>query len=186
MIISNELISSIKQNDRAAQKQLYTILLPYLNTVCKRYLINSSDISDTLQETFIRIFSNINQYDSSRSQFKTWAVKITINCALKYNEKMYRLPTNELLPEQQMVTIDPSILKKLSDEDLMTFFKTMPKHYFEVFNMYVIDGFAHKEIGKILKIDESISRKRLSRARQWLQSKVDNQVLKNLGFRKLI
>ncbi len=186
MIISKELILKVKENDRVAQQQLYRILLPYLNTVCRRYLINPSDINDTLQETFIKIFSKLNQFDATRGQFKTWAVKIAVNCALKYNEKMYRLPVKELNDEIPIQIADSGVLKKLSDDDLLAFFKTMPQHYFEVFNLHVIDDFSHKEIGNILGIAESLSRKRLSRARHWLASKVDNTTLKNLGFRKLI
>jgi len=186
MNVSKELILKVKEKDRVAQQQLYRILLPYLNTICRRYLINPSDINDTLQETFIKIFSKLDQFDPSRGQFKTWVVKITVNSALKYNEKMYRLEVKELTDEYTLQITDPEVLKKLSDDDLLKFFKTMPKNYFEVFNLHVIDDFSHKEIGEILGIAESLSRKRLSRARHWLASKIDNTTLKNLGFRKLI
>jgi RNA polymerase sigma factor (sigma-70 family) len=186
MVITIKIINNCKQNDKVAQKQLYSILLPYLNPICKRYLNNSSDIKDTLQETFINIFSNINQYDPNRSQFKTWAVRIAINCALKYNKKMYQLPINEFIADQSTQTIEPEILSKLSDDDLLAFFKTMPKQYFEVFNLNVIDGFSHKEIGTILSIDESLSRKRLSRARTWLASKIGEKNIENFRLRKFI
>ena len=186
MVVDSELIKGCKQKDRVAQKQLYNLLLPYLNAICRRYLTNPSDLKDTLQETFIKVFSNINQYDPGRGQFKTWAVKIAINCTLKYNQKMRKLPTDELIADQHFQILNPEVLKKLSDEDLLTFFKTMPKSYYEVFNLHVIDGFSHKEIAMMLGIGEDLSRKRLSRARAWLASKAGSQNIENFGLRKLI
>ena len=65
MVVYSELIYGCKKNDRVAQKRLYDILLPYLNAVCRRYLSNPSDVKDTLQETFIKVFSNIHQYNAT-------------------------------------------------------------------------------------------------------------------------
>ncbi len=171
MIIPNALIEGCQKKDRSAQKRLYTLLLPYLNAVCGRYLNYTEERQDTLQEAFIKIFTNINQFDPSRSQFKTWAVKITINCCLKCNVKAAKNDTQEFLPEQNSQTVTPKVLEKLSDEDLQNFLKTMPQKYYEVFNLHIIDGFSHKEIAALLNIEEALSRKRLSRARAWLSSK---------------
>ena len=182
MLDTTELIRRCKRKDRLAQKQLYQSYLPYLNSVCRRYLINPSDINDVLQESFINIFRNIDKYDAKKALFKTWAVKISINCTLKFNEKMNKVPVIELVTEQHVQTIDPYVLSKLNDEDLLIFLKTMPQKYSEIFNLNVIDGFSHKEISKILDIEESLSRKRLSRARAWLSSKTSKQFLKKMGL----
>ena len=56
MVVYSELIYGCKKNDRVAQKRLYDILLPYLNAVCRRYLSNPSDVKDTLQKTFIKVY----------------------------------------------------------------------------------------------------------------------------------
>lgn len=182
---TDELIQACQLRERAAQKELYEILLPYLNVVCRRYLNNATDLQDVLQDTFIKIFSKIDQYDSERSQFKTWAVKIAINCCLKSNVKTAKLITTQFVAEQHGVLVRPEILSKLSDQDLLAFFKTMPPKYFVVFNLNVIDGFSHKEIAALIGIDESLSRKRLSRARAWLQSKKGEAIMRDLGLRKL-
>ena len=171
MLITNELIRKCKSKERVAQKQLYNLLLPYLNVVCRRYLNNSTEIKDTLQETFINIFTHIEKYDASRSQFKTWAVRICINCCLKCNQSMGKLIIGEFILEKHNQSISPEVLTKLSDEHLLRFLKTMPEKYFEVFNLHIIDGFSHKEIASLLTIGEGLSRKRLSRAREWLASK---------------
>ena len=181
-MITYELIQGCKTSNRAAQKQLYSLLLPYLNIVCKRYLNNNEERQDILQEAFINIFSNIDKYDSSRSQFKTWAVKIVINCCLKHNQKSAKIITKEFVIEKHTQAIDPEILAWFSDEDLLAFLKTMPQKYFEIFNLHIIDGFSHKEIGELLGIDDALSRKRLSRAREWLSASKQQTKLKALRF----
>ncbi len=185
MIISNALIERCQKKDRVAQKQLYVFLLPYLNAVCNRYLNYPEERQDTLQEVFIKIFSNIEKFDPSRSQFKTWAVKITINCCLKCNVKAARNNTQELLIEQNTQIITPDVLEQLSDEDLQAFLKTMPPKYYEVFNLHIIDGFSHKEIAELLGIEEALSRKRLSRARVWLSSRSRQVELMIFGVNEL-
>lgn len=183
-MITNELIRRCQQKERVAQKQLYSSLLPYLNVVCRRYLNDSSELQDTLQEVFIKIFTKIGQHDSQRSQFKTWAVKIAINTCLKNNGKSAKLITTAFVSEEHSLQESPAVFSKLLDEDLLAFFKTMPTKYFVVFNLHVIDGFSHKEIEELLGINEALSRKRLSRAREWLNTKKGNVVLKDLGSTK--
>lgn len=172
MEITIALIYRCTSNDRLAQKQLYATLLPYLNIICQRYLNNASDIRDVLQESFISIFKNIKQYDASKSGFKTWATRITINRCLKNNIRGKKSRTQELIIPLHEETTAPDILKKLSDEELLIWFKKMPEQYFQVFNLFVIDGFSHQEIAKILNIEEALSRKRLSRSRVWLKKRI--------------
>ncbi|MEM7104748.1 MAG: RNA polymerase sigma factor [Bacteroidota bacterium] len=173
MKIQIELIQRCIGNDREAQKDLYNLLLPYLAAVCKRYLINLSDINDVLQDTFIQIFKNIHSFDASKGNFKTWSTRIAINCSIKVNHKVKRVPITEFINDYHDKTIEPEILHDLSAEDILIFLKEMPIEYFEVFNLNLIDGFSHKEISLKLKISESLSRKRLSRARKWIAGNVD-------------
>ncbi|MCB0526059.1 MAG: sigma-70 region 4 domain-containing protein, partial [Saprospiraceae bacterium] len=60
---------------------------------------------------------------------------------------------------------------KLALEDLLRYLKKMPANYFEVFNLYVLDGYSHEEIAQMLDIEPALSRKRLSRARMWLNDR---------------
>ncbi len=173
MKIHHEIIDLCRAGDRAAQKQLYHELLPYLNAVCRRYTFDTSRVKDILQETFIRIFRNVHQFDASKGEFKSWAVKIAINCCLRQKEKESRFSTIELLPNQHGGKINPVVFRKFSNEEVLNFLKRMPMNYFKVFNLFVIDGFSHKEIADLLQIDETLSRKRLSRARAWIQAKTD-------------
>lgn len=70
------------------------------------------------------------------------------------------------------VNFSPEIFDKLSAADLMKIIKSMPDGFRTVFNLYVIEGYSHQEIGEMLKISDSSSRSQLSRARTWLQNKL--------------
>lgn len=172
MQINIELIALCTSNNRAAQKELYDILLPYLNVTCQRYLNNQSDRSDVLQETFISLFKNLHQFDINKAGFQTWAARIAINCCLKSNEKSKRKATEKLIISIHEPHVSPEVLSTLTNEELLLWFKKMPENYYAVFNLFIVDGFSHREISEILNIDEALSRKRLARSKAWLKDKL--------------
>ena len=152
--------------------------------MCKRYLVNGAELQDVLQDTFIHIFKNLHQFDVQKASFKTWTTKIAINNCLKYNSKNNRNSTEELIIELHESKVGPTVLENISNEEMLIWLKKMPRNYFDVFNMFVIDGFSHDEISKLLKIDSSLSRKRLSRAREWLKKRLhtDDEFQFNFSF----
>ncbi|WP_020537532.1 RNA polymerase sigma factor [Lewinella cohaerens] len=185
MELGIQLIERCIANERAAQRQLYEILMPYLNLICKRYLNHTEELQDTLQEVFILIFKNIRQFDVQRASFKTWATQIAINCCLKNNTVYQRKGTQELIVPLHETPVDPTIIKTLSERDLLRWLKKMPEPYFQVFNLYVVDGFSHREIAELLQIDESLSRQRLTRSRAWLKQRLPEHLQTQLHLNKL-
>lgn len=171
--IDKEIIDSCISQNRNAQKQLYTLLLPYLRAVTNRYIRDNSYSSDVLQESFVKIFKSIGTYDSSKSHIKHWAAKITINNCFNYNKRVIGSPKEEFVIEKhQAITLED--LNNGSDEDILLALKKMPEPHFEVFNLYIIDGYSHQEISELLSINPTLSRKRLSRAKSWLKKTFAN------------
>lgn len=148
---------------------MYQLLLPYLRAIANRYLKDDSYVKDALQESFVKIFLNIQKYDPGRATIEKWAARITINCCLNYNKRVIGKVKEELSTQFSQMQLSPKILESLSQEDLLRFLKRMPQEFFEVFNLQVIDGYTHKEISKLLGISEALSRQRLSRARTWVK-----------------
>lgn len=169
MQINLNLIQSCKSQNRLAQKQLYQLLLPYLRAVASRYLRDTSFVKDVLQESFVKIFRYIDRYDPNKAPFDKWAAKIVVNDSLNYNKRVIGTPNEEFDTTKHDIICLPQVMKNLSDEHLLFILKQMPKNYFEVFNLFVIDGYKHDEIAEMLDIAEALSRKRLSRAREWLK-----------------
>lgn len=138
-------------------------------TVCRRYVSDKDAAKDVLQESLIRVFSKIDTYKSFGS-FEGWMRKITVRCALAY------LDRKDVRREVPMLTMNdeevkPIAFSNLEAEELLNLIKELPTGFRKVFNLNAIEGYSHKEIGKMLGITESASRSQLSRARQLLSKR---------------
>ena len=182
MEINGKLIKACKSQDRMAQKQLYMLLLPYLRAVANRYLRDTSYTKDVLQESFVKIFKSLKNYDPQKAPIKNWAAKIVVNTSINYNERVIGFANVEFDSAQHDVVYTPIINGELTDEHLLIILKQLPKGYFEVFNLFVIDGYKHEEIAQILGISDSLSRKRLSRAKEWFKKNINEKALRKIGF----
>jgi len=175
LLIEKHIIRECLENNRHAQRMVYQRLLPYLTGVCKRYLRNNTDIQDALQESFVNVFKSIESYDASKSEFHTWATRITINCSLKLNARHYKFESEQLPEDSPQLSRIPCVIEKMDNEELLNYLQKMPEAYLTVFNLNIVDGYSHKEISEILGIHESLSRKRLSRAKTWIRERLTRE-----------
>ena len=167
-----ELILGCQKNDRRAQKLLMETFAPYLFAISKRYTRDEQEAKDVLQDAFVSIYSNIKDYKSEAGAFKAWIRRITVNAALQKLRKTYR--KREVMPEiiEDDRSVIPDVYEKFNADDLMEIINKLPDMYREVFNLYVIEGYRHKEIGKMLKIKESSSRAVLARAKKQIREQL--------------
>jgi RNA polymerase sigma-70 factor (ECF subfamily) len=137
-------------------------------TVCLRYARNRADAEDILQDGFMRLFSHIYQFKFAGS-FEGWMRRIFVNAALKkYQPKRWSKEQSGIeLYEGEAVEADA--ISVLSEKEILSLIAKLPEGYRMVFNMYVIEGFSHKEIGQLLGINEATSRTQLLKARKYLQ-----------------
>lgn len=167
-----DLILGCKNDDRRAQKALVDTYAPYLFAIGRRYMRDESEAKDIIQEAFISIFKNIHNFRSEPYALKAWMRQITVNTALQKLRKSYR--TKEVMPE---TIIDdrneiPDVYSKFNVDDIMKIINQLPEKYRQVFNMYVIDGYSHKEIAEEIGLKESSSRALLTRAKQKIKEKL--------------
>lgn len=147
-----------------------------LYSVCLRYIGDRDKSQDVLQESFIKIFKYINKFDSNRGSLQGWMRKITVNESLKLLNKKSLDTTSLSVDYNDQVKVAPEAITNISVDDLMTIVRTLPDGYRQVFNLSVIEGYSHKEIGKMLGIAEVTSRSNLSRAKQILRKKLNSSV----------
>lgn len=168
--MTNQLIHKCKSHNRKAQRAMVDELSSYLFVICRRYALSEEDARDLLQEALILIFNNINQFKGEEvGAFKAWCKRIAINNALeKKRKKGFRMEVVQELPESGSFSV-PDVYAQLNVEDILSLLEKLPENQRIVFNLFVIDGIAHREIAKILQIKESSSRTFLTRARQELQ-----------------
>ena len=166
-----KIIQGCKKLDAPCQRALVKQYSGILFTVSRRYCRDDFMSKEALQEGLIRIFKFIDSYDSSKGNFTAWMKKIVANESLKLIKKSgSKFSLN--LEDVDLPIYDANALDNLHEEQLIKLIRELPTGFREVFNMYVIDGYSHKEIGKILNITDSTSRSQLTRAKKLLQQKI--------------
>ena len=164
-----KLIEKCAKNDRKAQSEVYQLFSGKLFGLCLKYSKNYAEAQDNLQDGFITIFNKIGQYNHKGS-FEGWMKRIVINTALqKYRTKSMLSLVTEEIPDEVIVEVDE---ETVSLDYLLSIIQELPDRYRMVFNLYVLDGYSHKEIAKKLTITEGTSKSNLSRARLTLREKL--------------
>lgn len=165
-------IEGAKHGDSRAQKAIYDALSPKMFAVCLRYMGDRDSAEDVLQDGFVTLFTKLGSYLGDGS-FEGWARKIFVNTALMNLRKKDVLRQSEDVESAwDIKTEDPTPIQNISYQDLMKFISELPDGFRTVFNMYVVEGYSHKEIAEELGISEATSRSQLLRARAVLQSKI--------------
>ena len=170
---SQQLITGCVQRNRCAQMQLYNLYSSKMMGLCLWYAKNKEEAEEILQDGFMRVFIYIHTYTGEGS-LEGWIRKIMINAALlKYRNKKDNLWTiaeyNADLHDREDST---SFFSNYDEKELLKLVQSLSPVYRMVFNLYVLEGFKHKEIAKLLGISEGTSKSNLADARMILQRKV--------------
>lgn len=153
------------------QRELYQRFAPKMYAVCLRYAGNAEEAEDILQEGFIKIFNKIGSFRSEGS-FEGWIRRIFVNTAIEqFRKKNYLKPITEV-EENTVEGKYLSVLDTLAEKDIIQLVQQLSPGYRTVFNMYVVEGYTHKQISEILGISEGTSKSQLSRAKLILQDLV--------------
>ena len=167
-----QLIKSCIDGNRAAQKVLYDRLAPRMFPVCMRYVGDRIMAEDLLQDGFVTLFTRLESYKGEGS-FEGWARRIFVTTALMSLRKKDALKMSDDLETARGIKADTvTQMQSLNYKELMKLVMELPTGFRTVFNLYVIEGYSHKEIADMLGISETTSRTQLSRARIWLQNKI--------------
>lgn len=166
-----QLIQKCKKNDTKAQGELYKLYSSKLFAICLKYSRNHAEAQDNLHDAFMTIFKKIGQY-KNKGSFEGWVKRVTINTALqRYRVKGFLEIVNEEAIEDISVEIDNETIKI---DFLLEIIQTLPDRYRLVFNLYVLDGYSHKEIAEMLNITTGTTKSNLARARMILRDKINN------------
>ncbi len=150
---------------------LFTMFAGKMMAVCLRYARSQEEAEDMLQEGFIRVFSNLQQFKFEGS-FEGWIRRVMVNNALKALEKKKINFLEVSGKHEYSQSLEPAAYTGLGEEELLKMINALPDGYRVVFNLNVIEGYSHEEIGKMLNIQPSTSRSQLVKARKMLQKQV--------------
>lgn len=170
-----KLINDCKNRDAKAQEQLYKLYSSKLFSICLKYSRNYAEAQDNLQDGYLLIFNKIQQFNFKGS-FEGWLKRVMINNVLQQyrNVSFLELVTDEI-PDIVEVNLDD---ESISMDYLLKIIQELPDRYRLVFNLYIIDGYSHKEIAEMLGITTGTTKSNLARARMILKERIekDNKV----------
>ena len=209
MLNEKKLILGCRKNNRTAQKMVYEKYAPHMKAVCLRYVRDTAEVKDIVQEGFIKVFMKIKQY-KGKGSFEGWIRRIIVNTAISHIRKQKKHYDHYDIDEIRETNINGSYRENdslntegteidkqdideekinfslietadFSREELLEVLKILPEGFRIVFNLFTMDGYKHEEIAKMLKIEVKTSRSRLSRARKMLQQELYKQSIAKLG-----
>jgi RNA polymerase sigma-70 factor (ECF subfamily) len=157
-----------------AQRALIKHYFGYVKSICLRYSNDDQDADEILNDSFLKVFSNLLKYDKSQP-FKGWIRTITVNTAIDHYRKSIRIPENESIDNLQVFDLDADIIDQLSAEEILQMVRSLTPAYRMVFSLYAIEGYSHKEIAEFLGIKEGTSKSNLQDARRKLQAMMFKQ-----------
>ena len=162
------LIQGCIEGDRRCQQKLYEHFYGKMMVVCMRYATDDDEALDIFQEAFIKVFNNLVRY-GNKGSFEGWIRRIMVNTAIDHIRKNKKL--REMVEINEEITADEieeeaeDLLDKVSFDDLLGCVQDLSPAYRSVFNMYVVDGFSHKDIAQELGISEGTSKSNLAKAK---------------------
>ena len=164
-----ELIAGCKKGDRRSQEQLYRQYAGILFGICLKYSRNKTEAEDNLHDSFMTIYDKIGQF-KSKGSFEGWMKRIAVNTVLqKYRKEQHLNVVSENLTEEYEYD---TRFGNISLQTLLRYIQELPNKYRLTFNLYVLDGYTHKEISEKLGTSLGTSKSNLARARMILREKI--------------
>ena len=170
----DDLIKRLVRGEEAAFKQLVLDYTQKLMTVAKVYASSKAEAQDNLQDTYMVVFDKIADFKGSEDyQLYAWMKQILIYKSLNKNQRKYKKLESSLDLVQEQTSLDADAISQLSHQEIINLVYKLPEGYKQVFGLYVLEGFSHKEIAHKMGIAESSSRSQFSRAKKILKNKIN-------------
>ena len=175
MNVDATLLQACRENNQKAQSQLYKSCFNVLMSICVRYKKDEAEARAVLNQGFYKILVNLDKYNSN-IPFEAWIRRIMINTIIddfrKYKKHKERTQYTDFIANDTFYDrVDFNEADQMFDaEAVELLIKQLPEVAQKVFNLFVIDGYSHKEIGEMLDISEGNSKWHLSSARKRLRN----------------
>jgi RNA polymerase sigma factor (sigma-70 family) len=163
-----KILKGCRNGQRESQKLLYEEFYAYSMSVCLRYADDRDEAAAILNDGFMKIFTNIKQFDLSKP-LKPWLRRVMVNTAInRYKEKQRETRAEEMQWAIQEAEAE-SIISGISYQEIIGMLHKLPPAYRTIFNLHVIEGYKHEEIAKMLSITVGTSKSNLFKAKESLR-----------------
>lgn len=169
-----DIAERLVRGDKQASKLLYETYAGWLLGVCLRYVGDRATAQDLLHDGFVQVLTHIGQFRwQGEGSLKAWLFRVQQNCILMHLRRQEQLVETLSIDDAQLADVaEPETVQDIPRRVLMQFIAELPMGYRTVFNMYVIDGYTHKEIAQMLGIQERTSSSQLLHARRLLAARI--------------
>lgn len=167
------IISGCRKKDRKAQELLYRSFYRAMMSLCLRYTRNEQDALEVLNTGFYKVYKNIDSYNAGKATIYTWIRTIIINSCLDFIKVKGGQPSWNELDQAAGIDLSPDVFGKMSAAEILQLVRQLPPATQAVFNLYVMEGYTHKEIAEMLNISDGTSKWHLSEARKTLQQLIN-------------
>lgn len=167
--------SELLKNREQIFKDHYQTYRKHWYLICLRYQRNSQNADDALQNGMIKIFKSYHQFDETKGSFKAWSSKVMVNenlLLIRKNKSAFAF--DELTDRTDSMDNSETPIDRMSMEELVLMVQKLPAGYRSVFNLYVIEGYSHKEIAELLNISVGTSKSQLFKAKKILKSEIEH------------
>ena len=170
---TSHLIQGCLKGERRSQRLLYEKYAPLMLGICRRYLTNFQEAEDAMMRGFFKMFTKLSTLED-HARFDFWFKRIIVNECLMCLRKLKQMKITDI-EEYNWPSAEPRIFGELGEAMILELLDDLPSGYRTVFNMYVIEGFKHKEIADMLGISVNTSKSQLIMARKRLQEKINKK-----------
>ncbi|HRN57166.1 MAG TPA: RNA polymerase sigma factor [Agriterribacter sp.] len=164
-----DLINGCIHNDRKAQERLYKQFYVAMMSLCMRYTHNENDAIEVLHNGFLKVYKNIHRFDPFKAGLYTWIRSIMIHSAIDFIRQNVKHSRQVEIDQATEPYVDSEAVNKLNAHEVLHLVRKLPPATQTVFNLYIIEGFTHKEIGIMMGISEGTSKWHLSEARRLMR-----------------
>ncbi|MGK7370472.1 MAG: RNA polymerase sigma factor [Candidatus Halalkalibacterium sp. M3_1C_030] len=165
-----KIIKGCRKRRRKSQKKLYKMFYAYGMSIALRYAESRDEAAEILNDAFMKVFTNIKDYDPERA-FKPWLRRILINTAINhYHSKKSHREMDSVEIADETLGREEKIIPGITYDEIIEMVQQLSPAYRTVFNLYVIEGFKHREIAEMLDIAVGTSKSNLAKAKKNLQS----------------
>ncbi len=164
------IIAGCLHNDAASQRELFNRYSPKMLSVCYRFAQNREDAEDMLQEGFIKVFTQMHTFQNKGS-FEGWIRRIMVHTSINFLKKYKKFTESlDLTSAENLEVKEESIASIMQSKQVVECIRQLPVGYKTVLNLFVIEGYSHREISILLDIEESTSRSQYTRAKAMLST----------------
>ena len=173
----DEILNGCRKRQRDSQKRLYKMFYAYGMSITLYYADSRDEAAEILNDGFMKVFLNIKSFDESKP-FKPWFRRILINTAIDHYHKHKKYKQADSFEEHKdQLSTGEKILSGIAYQEIISMIQQLSPVYRTVFNLYVIEGYKHKEVAEMLGISVGTSKSNLHKARQNLQAMLEKNLI---------